>query len=368
MKRWRYLARRLNGDGTESYLHNDLPLSDVDLDRELSGPGAFSAVLKPEFYGLTGPNGAPLFVPWSTAIYCELDGVIRRGFLLTDVTDNGNSLSLPGVGFTGYAQGQPFHDEYSGIQVDPLDVVRRLWNHLQGKPAGNLGLVLDGTKSTVRIGKPEQKSNTGEEGPYVLGWWVTKDIGREIDELATTTPFDYVEEHAWVGDTENISHRLRIGAPTIGSRRQDLRFVVGENILERPKIEYSGDDYATGIIMLGAGEGRKTVRGTSVEPGAPGRLRRVLTLEDKSLTTAAAAARAADRERRIRTGDPSFKQFEVRDTPNTPLFSYDVGDEIQVLSKGGWNDGLDLWVRIIGVATDPQNMTDTISCIRSERA
>lgn len=368
---WRYLARRVNGDGTETPLHNELPLSDVDLDKELSGPGNFAATLKPEFYGLRAIDGSSnLFVPWSTAIYAEKDGAIRRGYLLADVVDDGPALQLVGVDWSGYATDQPFDSEYAGVDADPLDIVRMLWAHMQGKDAGNLGLALQTTKTPIRVGKPEPPENapaSQTEGPYVLGWWETKDIGRVIDDLAVSTPFDYRTQHAWIQGTENISHSLELGYPSLGRRRTDLRFMVGENVTKSPKIDYEGDDYATSIIMLGAGEGRKMWRGISPEESPPGRLRRVLTLENKSLTSQEAVDRAAQQALALRQGLPDFSTFIVKDHKNARLFSYDVGDEIQVKTKGGWHDGLDLWVRIISISTNPQKMEDTLTVIRTDK-
>lgn len=365
---WRYLAYRLNGDGTETPLNPNVPLTDVTFTKDLSGPSGMDATLKPEYAGMTASDGSPLFVTWGTAIYAEKDGEIRRGYILYDVDDDGPELGLAFVGWAGYPKDQPFHSEYTGIAADPLDIVRLLWKHLQDKPGGNTGLVLDDTKSTIRVGKalPAGTTTSQEEGPFVLGWWETKDIGGIIDQLAADTPFDYREEHEW--DGEKVAHRLRIGFPTIGQRRTDLRFVVGENLQVNPAIQYRGEEYATAIILLGAGEGRLMCRGLSVDEGPPaGRLRRVLTLEDKSLTDNVTADRAATRERNRRRGDPDFTSLIVNDHPNAPLGSYDVGDEIQVLTAGGWHDQLDLWVRILSIQTDPELMKETLTVTRVEK-
>lgn len=369
MTGWRYLARRLNGDGTETPLHNDLPFSDVSLDKELSGPGGMKAVLKPELAAALrsdADDGKPIFVEGQTAIYAEKDGHLRHGFLLTDIKDDGPALRLEGAGFTNYAKDQSYNGDYSVVNEDPLNIVRHLWGHLQGKEAGNIGLQLADTKTPIRFGKPLQAGNTsGQEGPFTMGYWDTKDVGGKIDELATGTPFDYVEKHSWNG--ENIKHELLFGYPTIGTRKAGLRFMVGENVMLSPIVEYTGKDYATAIIMLGAGEGRKMIRGIAVESGAPSRLRRVLTLENKSLTSQAAADKAAAQSLALRKPLPDFSTLVVTDHENAPVGSYDVGDEIQVQTRGGWHDGLDLWVRIIAITTDPETMKDTLSVVRTDK-
>lgn len=366
--RWRYLAYRVNGNGTETRLHGDVPLTDVTMERDLSGPSGMDATLTTVNASLKNIDGDSLFVPWSTAVYVEKEGIIRRGYILIDVVDRGADLDLTFVGWAGYPKDQPFNDAFSDINAEPLDIVRMLWRHLQGKPGGNIGMVPDDTRTPIRVGKaiPAGTTTAGaEEGPFVLGWWETKDLGGVIDELATGTPFDYVEEHEW--DGEKVVHRLRFGYPTIGERRRDVRFVVGENVSLNPEIQYQGEDYATGIIMLGAGEGRAMIRGIAVEEGTPSRLRRILTLEDKSLTTKAAADRAAERELKKRRGDPDFTTITVEDHPNAQIGSYDVGDEIQILTVGGWHDGLDLWVRILAISTDPEKLEETLTVVRTEK-
>lgn len=366
---WRYYARRMNGDGTSTPLFHGVPLSGPILDRELSGPGSFDAEIKPErARGLKTFTGDPLFVPWSTAIFAEKDGKLRNGYILTDVEDHGKSLKLSGAGFGAYPTGQPYIDEFSGVQVDPLDVVRMLWAHTQGRLDGNLGLILDQTKSPVRWGKVKPEgASSAEEGPYVLGWWETHDMGKVIDDIAKTTPFDWKITHEWWQGGQDIHHQMHIGYPKLGSRRRDLRFVVGEN-LTMPNIPviYQGEDYADEVMMLGAGEGRKMIRGLRARYNT-GRLRRTVVVQDKTLMTQEAADRAVMEELSYRLGSPDLNELVLHDHPNAPIGSYDVGDEIEVRTKTGFHDNLDLWVRILGIQTEPEKGTETLTVARSEK-
>jgi hypothetical protein len=160
MSDWRYFATKLNGDGTETLIADDLPLQDVDLELELSGPGGLRASLAPELAALKGPDGQPILKAWSTALYAEKDGLIRGGGILVDVAVDGAVLELDAVGFSDYAKGMPYTGDYSKIQVDPLDVVRHIWEHLQTATKGNLGLTVDDTTTDVLIGTPETPALT----------------------------------------------------------------------------------------------------------------------------------------------------------------------------------------------------------------
>ena len=362
---WRYYLFRANGDGTETPIyHSGLPLLDVSVDVELSGPGGIKASLKPEQQGMTAADGSPLFVPWSTVLYAEKDGVIRQGGILTEPTDDGPTLGLDFIGHSGYPNGQPYTGDDQWVQVDPLSLVRHIWWHLQQKKGANLGVVVDETTSPVRVGKavPEGETAARADGPYILGWWETHDLGKTVDDLATETPFDYLLSHAWDGDT--VAHRLQLGYPTIGRRRDDLRFVVGENIFVQPTITYDGEDYADEVLMLGAGEGRKMIRALSPQRPNTGRLRRTAVMEDKTLTSQDAADRAALDELSYRLGSADIQSVTLG--PEAPT-GYTVGDEILITTKKGWHDGLNLWVRILAVSTDTGTDTHTLTVARSEK-
>jgi len=150
---WSYFATRLNGDGTETVLARDVPLSEVKLTHTLSGHSSLEANITPEIARLIDTDGLPIFDPWSTAIYAEAGGSIRAGCILEDMVPGATSLKLTGIGFTGYAINMPYDAETARFNVDPLNMVRDIWKYIQKFNRGNLGLVLDGTTSPVRIGK-----------------------------------------------------------------------------------------------------------------------------------------------------------------------------------------------------------------------
>lgn len=398
---WRYIAARLNGNGTETFLDYDLPLAGAEIHRELSGPGGLSGTISPEVAALKGPDGEPILQPWSTVIYAEESGVIRDGAILESLTENGPDLDLDAVGFTGYAKDEPYTSVYTVYETDALAVARHVWAHIQSKRGGNLGIEVDDTRSGVLLGIPEDpkltaaksaegsalaaydakrkaynanksaankkamedakkaldkakdttsKIKDGEAKPYVLNWWETFDLGGELDALAADTPFDYRMEHSWSGD--EVKHFLRLGYPLLGRRRHDLRFMVGENVYTVPQVERNGEDYADTVVVLGAGEGRKMVRATA--SNVSGRLHRTKIHEDKSLRTTARAQRVASALLKAYSGEPQVTELEVVDHPNARLGSYDVGDEILVQHPDGWSD-VAVWSRIISISFHPES-------------
>lgn len=355
---WRYLAQRLTGDGKGEFIDMALPLAGVQIEDVLSGPGRISGAIAPEVMRLKGPDGRPLLEEWSTAIYAEKDGEIRGGGILVHSEFTGAEWRLDAMGFCGYAQGMPYTDSTFFVGADPADIFRHAWDHLQSQLGGNIGLVVDGTTTPLRLGTAldqiEYDTQNGpmrfESGPYKLTWYLTDDIGRALDDLAAQTPFEYLEEHTWKGET--IEHRLRLGYPTVGVRRPELRFVIGENVSTVPTLERDGEDYANEILALGAGEGRDMVRATDARPD--GRLRRVAVVTDKTARSPSAAQSLARQELALRQGIEGIADLSVRDHPHARIGSWRPGDEIRVQGKLGWID-LDAWCRVLSTTISPDD-------------
>lgn len=519
---WHYIATRIHGDGTETPLDFDVPISGAEITIELSGPGGVTGTIAPEILALKDDDGRPILTPWNTAIYAELDGVIRGGGILVEPEEHGPDLAIDAMGFSAYPSGQCHVGQYSKIGIDPLDAARHIWEHLQSQPAGNLGLVLDETISPVRIGIPEDpkltsartaehKTRTAYEAakadrveldnalkahdkdiansrkaiwsaipleyfaerakiikqssppsggnastdhiwwdtddgsintyhgpqagagwkpitkkkadlvkdriaihdrldaqrdgivkdrdaakavetkakdtwdaaaarlrdeaggaaqPYVLAAWLNQDLGEQFDELAKNTPFEYLVEHYWDRDPELavIHHEMRLGYPRLGRRRHDLRFVVGENVLVPPPVTWDGSEYASEVLVIGAGEGRTTVIGHVHAPTPTGRLRRVKAVEAKHLSSKGAAERYGAAEVRRSSGEPGFgEEIVVRDSPSARIGSYRPGDEILIQNTDGWSAGRDIWVRILAVRHNPESGETNLNVTRAEK-
>jgi len=362
---WRYFATRLNGDGTETVLDMELPLEDVSVEDVLSGHNSISAKIEPTYARLLGPDGKPLLREWSTAIYAESDGDIRGGGILTSSGFDGPTWSLEATGFTGYGVDMPYTGSgYKGIKVDPIDVMRVIWNHIQAQPGGDIGLEIDNTTTggKVSIGtelkQVEFDSKSGpvsfESGPYKLNWYTNHDLAGDIDDLASETPFDYFEKHSWNADG-TIRHFVEVGYPKIGRRRNDLRFTFGVNIFEPVSVDRDGSIYASGTMVLGAGEGAGMIRSVKepiIRPG--GRLRRVAVVVDDTIKSRKKADQRADAENQWRAQMDDIDSIIVQDHPDAPMGAAKVGDEIYIGGRGDWVN-VGMWVRILSISYMPAN-------------
>lgn len=364
---WRYFATKLNGNGTETAIDMDLPIEDVTIEDVLSGDQSLSGKIDPAYKRLLGPDGRPVLQEWGSAIYAENDGDIRFGGILTNSDFEGSEWSLETTSFTGYLRDLPYTGNgYKGIKVDPLDVVRVIWNHAQSQPGGNIdmeiadtttgGKVIIGSTLAANEYDPEGSGMNGltlESQAYKLNWYSSHNLAGNIDDLANATPFDYHERHYWDGD--QIRHVLDLGYPKIGRKRDDLRFVFGVNIFESPSVTNDGSLYASGTLVLGAGEGPamiKSLREPTTRPS--GRLRRIAVVVDDTIKKADRADRRADQENQWRARIDDMDSIIVVDHPNARLGEVKVGDTIRVEGRGEWQN-YDMEVRVLGIAYQPAN-------------
>lgn len=350
---WRFFLQALP---SLEWLDKDLPLVDAVVVEGENVPAAISGSLPLGYRNLRKEDGSLAIREWGCQIVAWQEGFDPIVAIVDGIDTSGDDLQIAAGGFTMYPTGMPWLGaDYAGIDVDPLDMVRKIWSHLQAFADGYHGVTVDTLTTPVRIGEPEEDVNfttgSGEEvsftaGPFRLARWVTEDLGKVITDLADETPFKYRERSYWSGE-ETLSHRLELGYPTLGSRKYDLHFEIGMNVVVPPPIEEG--DYASEVLMLGAGEGRKMVSALLSEP--TGRLRRVAVRTDKSLRSVTRAKNAARPVLRQLTGEYSIDTLEVIDHDLAPYSTYDVSDEIRVFGDAGWIQ-MDRWVRIVEISTN----------------
>lgn len=338
---YRYLAQHaLTGE----ILSPDVPLTDVEFGPELNGPGALTGKLAPRF-ARSLPEVAD---EGNVLLYAERDGHLRWGGLLWQATPEDRTLSLEAAGWSSYLQRRhDVHGELAGrgpyVNADPCKVIRDVWAYAQSLPDGNLGVVVDPTTSSAKVG------TTAE--PLKFSWWEEPVLGDAVDDLVTADDSpDYTCDTAW-GPGGTIVRRLRLGYPRLGTRRTDVSFSSGINVLDAPPVPRSADEYANTIIATGAGEGRSKRR--HIDSVRDGRLRMetVLALPDVKGTDILAKRAAAERKRRQIRG--TVEQVQIRpDHPAAPLGSFQVGDDVYTQIHNDWVSYTG-WMRVMGWSVQP---------------
>jgi hypothetical protein len=223
-----------------------------------------------------------------------------------------------------------------------------------------------GRPTTDYVAPPgtEQNPVVWEYEAYKLAWYKDHDLDAVIGELATSTPFDWYLTHRW--DGEEIKHRIRVGYPRLGSRRKDLRFVVGENVRALPKVKRDATEYANEVLFLGAGEGSAQIMARAFRP-ADGRVRKVVVVSDTSVSDQRVANMRAQQELAKRIVVDNIADIVLEDHPNAPMGSVNLGDEILLEGETGWVD-FEVWVRVVGRKISPDaGEAMTLTVIRSDR-
>lgn len=331
---------------TKSIVDWAVPLTGAETTDTLSGPRGLGGSL---------PAGYHVDLQeWRHALWVEDEGQILGGGIVTTVEHSETDIQVDCSGFTYYPNGMPWLAPREDlIQIDPLDIVRKIWDHLQAQHGGNLYVTVDPLTSPVRVGEPEEdvefETSEGEDvafeaGPFRLNSVDTLDLQKTLDDLASETPFDYREESFWHDQT--IAHRLVIGYPTLGARRQE-RVHTTENLASLPTLTMDGEDYASEVLVIGAGEGREAI--TAHVPSPPKRLRRVATVTDKSLRSKSAATNAARADLAARTADGEITELVLRDHPHLRLNTIAPGDEFHVTGPLYTGEDLNTWVRVVSI-------------------
>jgi hypothetical protein len=353
------------------WLSMELPVTDPEVTWSLSGATLITGTFKPEIGSIQDMG----LEPWATWIYLEEDKEIRAAGIMQPVSITlDGELKLEAVGVHGYAKRVPFRGRFSGVEVDPADVVRMLWAHIQEFPRGDLGVTVVGdTPITVGTEPTNVEFTTGageavafDAGPKTIDYWDNVLCGGEIESLGTETPFDFTEHVAWTSTARvDVKHWIQIHYPQAGTRRTDLRFAQDENIIEFAPIEEPADAYADTVYVHGKGEGIDQVMGeASVWVG--NRIRLPAIVDDKKIDSTQRAMAEAREELAARLSAMVEVPEIVVDARhrNAPLGSYVVGDEILPIVRMPYVGTVREWHRIVSIKYRPRENRVVIGLTR----
>ncbi|MFD7922552.1 hypothetical protein ACFV3R_25410 [Streptomyces sp. NPDC059740] len=340
MGRWRYWTQHaLTGD----VLCPALPLGDPEFGRELNGPGQLSGTLAPRWVR-ANPD---LIRPHTTLIYAEADGMLRWGGLVWSVDAEDREYRIEAAGWSSYlTKRHDTHGELGArgpyVNGDPCQVIRDIWAYAQEQPDGNLGVVVDPVTGPATVGTPAE--------PWHSYWYEAPNLGDLVDGLVGEDGAPQYTCHSEYQTNGTVRRRILLGYPRLGARRTDIIFRTGVNITAAPTVGFSGDDYANTIIGTGAGEG--TATRFAVDSVRDGGLRMETVLALPTVTGTDVLGRRIAAERRARQVMGGIDTLVVRDHPNAPLGSWQIGDDVQVAVSNAWVDWSG-WVRITAESYQP---------------
>lgn len=346
----------------------ELPVDeDFEYVEQLSGPVVMKGSFRPEQISVQ----ELMLDGYAYWLHVEINQQIRASAILLPLQFQDSTMSFSAEGIAAAPHYQIYDGVYRMIQVDPLSIVRTIWNYVQSQPQSDYGVVLSGNSSPVRLGDPATTETTVTDNgdgtttttirdipakPYELVWWNATNCGEEIDTLSSQTPFDYVERNEWNRDRTDVLHYIDMGYPRIGVALPDLLFNE-ENILEVVPIQELEDSYASAVLVIGAGEGEDTIRGYAAQSFGD-RVRKEVVITDKTITTGERAYTRALTELAARRG----RAFEISEIviaayhTNAPVGSYKVGDDIRVAVDIPWlMETHTAWYRITSITNKPSS-------------
>ncbi|MCX4911795.1 hypothetical protein [Streptomyces sp. NBC_00878] len=346
MGRWRYFAQHaLTGE----VLHPALPLSGVEFGNELNGPGSLTATLAPKWVRAN----ASVLEPATALIYAEADGRLRWGGLVWSVEAEDGEYRLEAASWSSYLMKRyDSHGNLNGrapyVNQDPCVIIRDIWAYAQEQPDGDLDVIVDATTSSAKAGTPTE--------PWASHWYETPLLGDHLDDLVSEdgSP-QYTNTSSFLANG-SIERRIKLGYPRLGARRTDISFQTGVNIIDAPAVEYSGDAYANVIIATGSGEGTGTR--FAVDPVRDGRLRMESVLALPTVNGNDVLGRRARARRRQLQVMGQVQDITIRDHPNAPLGSWQIGDDVQVAVHNQWVSWTG-WARILADSYKPGDRADT---------
>ena len=329
---------------TGEWLATALPLTSLEYGPELSGPGELRGTLSPRMLA----SNPTLADPGTTCIYVEQAGEIQWGGLIWDVRTKGSEYSIEAASWSSYLMKRfDLDGEHGGrgpyTYADRCEVIRNIWDYAQGVADGNLGVVVDSTTSTSTIGTPAE--------PHRSNWWDTNSLGNQVDDLVSdsATP-EYTSATTWNADKSDVIKRIRLGWPRLGTRRQDIEFSSGVNIIDEPEPALAGDDYAQVVIGTGTGDGSAKLRQISAVRN--GRLRLETAVDYPQVNGNDVLKQRVEYERAWRQSLGSIGQVTIRDTTAAPFGSWAVGDDVYTRIHDSWGSYTG-WCRVTGWTIQP---------------
>jgi hypothetical protein len=145
---WRYMAQRAT---TGVWLDRQVPFLRRDTSStSLNAAGRFSGVVSPDYGTKKAADGMLLFERDATILWA-LNGSKHYAYLLDGSEWVDNEWRITGTSIAGYPFGVIFNANYHGVKVDPADIYRAIWDHLQSYPDGDFGVRVVGT-TPIRVG------------------------------------------------------------------------------------------------------------------------------------------------------------------------------------------------------------------------
>lgn len=350
---------------TGEILTRDLDVTKPKVFRALSGPSQIQFDVNYE--DLTAA-GIP-FSPWGYWVHAEKlvygQRLIWASTLVqpSQIDEQSGNLHLQAKGFSSYAKGIPWLQNWNALACDPFEVVQKVWDYLQSYSNSNLGVNVYPASSGLEM-LPGYAFNGNIANLNFFAYFVRAsdltDCGDVINQLARDIPFDYIEQSAWNEDYSAITKSLYLGYPMAGAQQDGLAFIINENVIEAKPYVEADIDWCSDVIINGWYPGSEY---SATFTNAPSnRYRRVISENDAQINSIEIAAAWAQRKLTKRQTPPYWTDISViMGHPNAPFGTYDVGDRIWVSGYMPWYGDVTTLHKILAIQVNEEQGTAELS-------
>jgi hypothetical protein len=343
----------------------EFALSNVSFGRVLNGAGSFYGTLKISDPKIAKANPLGSTQPGRTALYIDRDGVLVWGGIIWTRRYQASvqALALGGLEFWSYFARRRIRDTLAFAATDQLAIAQAIINNLQGKPGGNIGVVVGSEVSGVLR---DQTYNS----------WELKPGATSIEQLAALqNGFDFSIDVAYAGGVP--SKQLVLGYPRRGAtaNQTGVFFELPGNVIDYDYPEDASGEADT-MYAIGAGQGSSMLLSTAGRPdliaaGYP-------LLEDVSSYTDVVIQATLDAHALADVGAKAgpivLPEVTVAASIDPVLGSYSTGDDGRLrvtdprfnlgwdpVAKAWLGPGLDTFYRVIGYdVTIPETGYETV--------
>lgn len=357
--RWRLWVEDIHGN----IITKDLIPQEFSFLRMLSGPCDIQFKVHPSEPSVQIPNGVgPIqFKPYGHLIHAvkeNPDGsekIWGTGiFKPSDVDPDTGVMTVKATGFSEYAKGIPWLENWNPIAVDPFEIVHRIWNHIQSFPNGNLGVTVYPTSSGTQM-LPGFSFQNEEFVQDFFAIFIREadrnDCGDYINKLARDIPFDYFEESTYNPSTNKVDKAIRLAYPKGGVTQEGIIFRLGENVSDTTQRTEAEIDWFSDVTFQGYFPGKEY--SATLSNADPDRLRRVQDETDLHLDSNERTAAWAHRWLTRRQVPRYFDSLTVEPYhSNAPFGSYDVGDTIRYQGPMHWHGNINQQHRVMMMSWD----------------
>lgn len=350
-------------DNKGNIITKDLVATKDQVVKVLSGPAQIQFDISPfePSAQLPGGNGPIQFKPWGHIIHAVKEnlkgeeeiwasGIVQP----SDVNQDNAVMTLKAEGISKYPKGLPWLENWNPIAVDPAEIIRRIWAHIQSYSNAKLGVTVEPIVTDTKM-LPGFSFQNEEFVQNFFAIFIRasdrNDCGDYIDKICRDIPIEFREKAVWNPVTNKIDKTIELAYPKIGTIQNGVIFRLGENVRSQTKKTEAEINWLSDVTVKGYFPGVE-YDATIANPD-PDRFRRVMDEQDLHVDSNERAA-VWGKKLLTRRQIPFYFEELIVDPYHysAPFMSYDVGDFVRVQGTDSWHGPMDLRHKVMMIQHD----------------